>query len=127
VQREAGNLWERWKAANRFAATGYSYTKQGSAGPIFTVGIGYYYSSNNNLTLQRPRVTQSFLRDEWGFEAYYNLALTPWMLISPDIQLIGPMQKQQISVRQGPLGVPRIERAFIGNAVDLGFRLQLLL
>ncbi len=90
-------------------------------------GIGYYYSSNRNLTLQLPRVTQSFFRDEWGFEAYYNLALTPWMLITPDVQVIGPMQKQQISLSQGPLGGTRINRAFIDNDVVLGFRLQLLL
>ena len=90
-------------------------------------GIGYYYSSNNNITLQFPRVTQSALRDEWGFEAYYNLALTPWVLISPDIQVIGPTQKQQISVSQGPLGIPRINRQFIGNDVVLGFRVQLVL
>jgi len=90
-------------------------------------GIGYFYSSNNNPTFQRPLVTQSFLRDEWGFEAYYNLALTPWMLITPDIQVIGPSQKQQITLGQGPFGGTRINREFIGNAVVLGFRLQLLL
>ena len=89
-------------------------------------GIGYYYSSNNNLTFQRPRVTNSFLRDEWGLEAYYNLALTPWLLITPDIQVIGPTQKQQITVSQGPLGGPRIDKQFIGDAVVLGFRGQLI-
>jgi len=90
-------------------------------------GIGYYYNNNNNPTFQRPLVTQSFLRDEWGFEAYYNLALTPWLLISPDIQVIGPTQKQQISLDQGRFGVPRINREFIGNDVVLGFRLQVVL
>jgi porin len=90
-------------------------------------GIGYFYSSNENITLQRPLVTTSALQDAWGFEAYYNLALTPWMLITPDIQVIGPTQKQQISVSQGPLGGPKINKEFIDNAVVLGFRLQLLL
>ncbi len=90
-------------------------------------GIGYYYSNNNNPTFQRPRVTQSLLRDEWGFEAYYNVALTPWLLITPDIQVIGPAQKQQITVRQGPVGVPRIDREYIDNAVVVGFRCQVIL
>jgi porin len=89
-------------------------------------GIGYYYSSNKNPTFQRPRVTTSFLQDGWGFEAYYNLALTPWMLITPDIQVIGPSQKQRITVSQGPLGGPTINKEFIDNAVVLGFRGQLI-
>ena len=55
-------------------------------------GIGYYYSSIDNPTLQRPFSTKSFLRDEWGFEAYYNVALTPWLLLTPDVQVIGPAQ-----------------------------------
>jgi porin len=47
-------------------------------------GIGYYYSSIRSPTLQLPFSTRSFLRDEWGFEAYYNVALTPWLLLTPD-------------------------------------------
>jgi porin len=76
-------------------------------------GLGYYYSSINNPTLQRPFFTQSFLRDEWGFEAYYNVALTPWFLLTPDVQVIGPAQKQQIANRQS-----------VGTATVLGLRLQ---
>ena len=90
-------------------------------------GIGYYYSGVRNPTLQRPLSTTSFLRDEWGFEAYYNVALTQWLLVTPDIQVIGPAQKQQITVSQGPFGGPRINRESIGNAVVLGLRFQLLL
>jgi porin len=98
-----------------------------SARPYDQFGIGYYYTSINNPTFQRPRVTTSRLRDEWGFEAYYNLALTPWLLVTPDIQVIGPAQKQQISIGQGQFGVPRINREPISNAAVLGFRLQVVL
>jgi porin len=79
-------------------------------------GIGYYYSSVNNPTLQLPFSTKSFLRDEWGFEAYYNAAVTPWLLLTPDVQVIGPAQKQQRGTRQS-----------VGNDVVVGFRLQVVL
>jgi porin len=81
-------------------------------------GIGYYYSSINNPTFQGPFFTRSFLRDGWGFEAYYNVALTPWFLLTPDVQVIGPSQKQQIGLRA---------RESIGTATVLGLRLQLVL
>ena len=78
-------------------------------------GIGYYYSSINNPTLQLATSTISFLRDEWGFEAYYNAALTPWLLLTPDVQVIGPAQKKQIA-----------NRRFVETGTVLGVRLQLL-
>lgn len=80
-------------------------------------GLGYYYSSINNPTFQVPIVgVRSFLRDEWGFEAYYNVALTPWLLLSPDVQVVGPAQKVQIiSLR---------DRRSVGTATVLGLRLQ---
>jgi len=85
-------------------------------------GIGYYYASVRNPTLEinllQPR-SASFLRDEWGFEAFYNLALTPWMLVTPDVQVVGPSQK-----RAGP-DLRSLE--YIGTATVLGVRVQLIL
>lgn len=83
------------------------------------LGLGYYYSSINNPTLQHPFFRRSFLRDEWGFEAFYNVALTPWLLVTPDIQVIGPSQKRQIT------GL--LARQYIGTATVLGLRVQLVL
>ena len=69
--------------------------------PLDQLGIGYYYLAVSSPTLQLPIVgTKSFLRDEWGFEAFYNIALTPWMLVTPDVQVIGPSQKRQIGSRE---------------------------
>lgn len=51
-------------------------------------GIGVYYSSIRNPTLQLPNRALSFLEDEFGFEFFYNIALTPWLLFTPDIQII---------------------------------------
>jgi hypothetical protein len=31
-------------------------------------------------------------------EAYYNLAITPWMKLTPDIQVIRPAQEDKVSV-----------------------------
>jgi porin len=89
-------------------------------------GIGYYYVSVNNPTFQRPLAgTSSFLRDEWGFEAFYNIALTPWLLLTPDVQVIGPTQKHAIGSNR--LGLPVLDPASIGTATVLGVRLQLIL
>lgn len=80
------------------------------------------YTSVRNPTLERPlRGTTAFLRDEWGFEAVYNVAVTPWMFLTPDIQVIGPSQKRRL-VNGDTLGT-----ATIGTATVLGVRLQLLL
>ena len=83
-------------------------------------GLGYYYMSIDNPTLRGPFSTRSFLRDEWGFEAFYNVALTPWLLLTPDVQVIGPTQKQRLV---GPL----LRRESVGTATVLGIRLQLVL
>jgi len=82
-------------------------------------GVGYYYSSINNPTLKTPSATRSALQDEWGFEAYYNVAVTPWLLVTPDIQVIGGAQKQQF------LG--NGQRRIVGDATVVGFRAQVVL
>jgi porin len=82
-------------------------------------GLGYYYISVRNPTLAHPLGTTSFLRDEWGFEGYYNVALTPWLLVTPDVQVIGPSQKQKF--------VSFLGRESIGTATVLGVRVQVLL
>jgi porin len=78
-------------------------------------GIGYYYGSINNPTLELSSSTRTFLRDEWGFEAYYNVALTRWLLLTPDVQVVGPAQKQQITKGQ-----------FLETETILGVRMQLV-
>jgi porin len=68
--------------------------------------------------------TASFLRDEQGFEAYYNFAITPWMKLTPDIQIIRPAQKDKLSVSSGP--PPVINKASIDTTTVLGLRLQVI-
>jgi porin len=92
--------------------------------PLDQFGIGYYYLDIKNPTFTGPRTTWSFLRDEQGFEAYYNCALTPWMKLTPNIQIIRPAQKDVVSVTTG--GIPSITRDSINTATVLGVRLQLI-
>jgi porin len=90
-------------------------------------GWGYYYINVNNPTIQGPLQTSSLLRDEYGFEWYYNFALTPWMMLTPDIQVVRGAQKNKVTITQGPLGVlPRVDKKSIGTSTVLGLRLQLL-
>ncbi len=82
--------------------------------PVDRFGIGYYHIDVNNPKLTGPLATREFLRDEYGFEAFYNFAITPWMQFTPDIQVIRPAQKETIS------------RENVNTATVLGLRLQLV-
>ena len=102
--------------------------------PTDQFGWGFYYINidNPSLNIDAPRLQGlprniEFLRDEYGFEAYYNFAITPWALLTPDIQVVRGAQKNKFSIGQGPLGVlPRIDKKSISTSTVLGLRLQLL-
>lgn len=95
--------------------------------PLDQFGLGYYFINIANPTIQGPLQTKSFLRDEYGFEAYYNFAITPWLKLTPDIQIIRGAQKEKIQIGQDLLGLPVITgRKSIGTATILGLRLQMV-
>ena len=74
-------------------------------------GFGFYYIDVNNPELQGPLRNTRLLRDEYGFEAFYDLAITPWLELTPDIQIVRGAQKDEVSIGTGPLGLlPRIDR-----------------
>jgi porin len=91
--------------------------------PLDRFGIGYYYIDVNS-----PKITglfgrdREFLRDESGFEAFYNIAITPWMQLTPDIQVIRPSQKEVVN----RTGLITLDRKSIDTATVLGLRLQLV-
>ena len=89
-------------------------------------GLGFYYIGINNPSLQGPLQTRNFLRDEYGFEAFYDVAITPWLLLTPDLQVIRGAQKDTVNIVQGPLGLPRIQKNSIDTAIVVGARLQML-
>ena len=97
-------------------------------------GWGFYYININNPQLsidiaRFPGLSRNveFLRNEYGFEWYYNFAITPWALLTPDIQVVRGAQKDKFSITQGPLGVlPRVDKKSISTSTVLGLRLQLV-
>lgn len=86
-------------------------------------GIGYYYIDISNLTLTGILRDFKFLRDEYGVEAFYNIAITPWMKLTPDIQFVRPAQKDQYNIDNGILNIGRKR---IDTATVLGLRLQMI-
>lgn len=87
-------------------------------------GIGYYYLDIASPTFTVLGRTASLLRDEQGFEAFYNIALMPWMKLTPDIQVIRPAQKNAVSIITA--GIPSVSTKNIDTATVLGLRLQLI-
>ena len=84
-------------------------------------GFGFYYIDVKNPKFQGLFRTTKLLRDEYGFEAFYNIAITPWLMLTPDIQVVRGAQKEKITIGRGPvLGLPFIaSRKSIGTATIL--------
>jgi porin len=92
-------------------------------------GFGFYYIDVNNPELQGVFRETKLLRDEYGFEAFYNIAITQWLQLTPDIQIVRGAQKEKITIgtTPGPIGVPFIaSRKNIGTATVLGLRLKMV-
>ena len=92
-------------------------------------GLGFYYIDVKNPTLRGLFQTRKLLRDGYGFEAFYNVAITPWLQLTPDIQIVRGAQKEQFTIGTlpGPLGLPFIaSRKSIHTATVLGLRLNML-
>src|ERR1044071_3347417 len=100
-----------------FASFGVGGKDMFESRPNDKFGLGYYFINISNPTIQGPFQTTKLLRDEYGFEAFYNVALTPWLLLTPDLQVIRGAQKDTIRVVQGPLGLlPRLDKHSISTA-----------
>jgi porin len=92
-------------------------------------GFGFYYINIKSPKFQGLFQTQKLLRDEYGFEAFYNIAITPWLQLTPDIQIVRGAQKEKITIGTGPgpIGIPFIaSRKSIGTTTILGLRLQIV-
>ena len=62
-------------------------------------GVGYCYLSVSD---DLPRVIERRTQDEQGMELYYNVAITPWLHITPDLQVVEPTrEKVDITVVAG--------------------------
>ena len=87
-------------------------------------GIGSYYIDVSNPKFTGPLAERDFLRDEYGIEAYYNIALTPWMKLTPDIQIIRPAQKDVLEIDREALIASK--KKSVDTATVVGLRLQIV-
>lgn len=58
-----------------------------------TFGIGYFRLGISN-TLKQSAFPITPLRDEQGVEIYYNARITPWCQVTPDLQIVEPLQQR---------------------------------
>jgi porin len=55
-----------------------------------TFGVGYYHVE---LSDKLPSVLLSRFGDSDGFELFYNFEVSPWLHITPDLQVVSPSDK----------------------------------
>ncbi|MCE9608231.1 MAG: carbohydrate porin [Planctomycetia bacterium] len=76
----------RWLASAGLSGTGGIAGRKGDS-----FGFAYFYLGvSDSLKNLAPLLLP--LRDEHGIELYYNVALTPWCRITPDLQTITPFR-----------------------------------
>jgi len=82
--------------------------------PLDTFGIGYsFVSPSNGLRNLDPQGLP--VRDDHAVELYYNVAVTPWLRLTPDLQVLWPGVQQ----------TPPPASATIETAVLLGLRARI--
>lgn len=76
-----------------FASTGLSGASPMASRSRDTFGIGYFFLGvSTDLKDLAPILLP--LRDEHGVELYYNVQVTPWCQITPDLQVISPFRER---------------------------------
>jgi porin len=69
-------------------------------------GAGFYYAApSTDLKKSLEPVTK--IRNEYGFEMFYNFAVTPWLTFGPDLQVIRPSLANETAVFFGLRNVIR--------------------
>jgi porin len=76
-----------------FASAGISGASQIAGRKADTFGVAYFYLGVSQPLKDLAPILLP-LRDEYGVELYYNVALTPWCQITPDLQVITPFRDQ---------------------------------
>jgi len=74
-----------------FASAGISGASPVAGREADSFGIAYFYVGVSD-PLKNLAPTLLPLRDEQGMELYYNVAVTPWFQITPDLQVITPFR-----------------------------------
>ncbi len=76
-----------------FASIGMSGASPIARRTADSFGIGYFYLGVSEPLKDLAPVLLP-LRDEQGVELYYNVAVTPWCQITPDLQVIAPFRER---------------------------------
>jgi porin len=63
-------------------------------------GIGYYYDAPSR-DLQDSLSPLLTIRDEQGVEIFYNFAVTPWLTVGVDLQVINPSLGKDTAIFPG--------------------------
>lgn len=63
-------------------------------------GIGYYYDAPSR-DLKESLSLLLTIRDEQGVEIFYNFAVTPWMTVGVDLQVINPSLGEDTAILPG--------------------------
>jgi len=63
-------------------------------------GVGYYYAALSPF-LKDSLAPELTIRDEQGWEMFYNFAVTPWLVLGADLQIIKPSLADDTAVFSG--------------------------
>ncbi len=106
----------RWQAVG---GVGGASPLPGRPHDRFGAGVFYYGYSEDLKRLLEPVVT---LRDEYGAELFYNYAITPWMRMTANAQVISPA----ITTRRDGPQIGNATAASNPTVALLGLRLQII-
>ncbi len=104
-----------------FYSVGFGGKRLLPSRPLDQCGIGYYYSSINNA----PVVYSVLSTRRVGLRSVLQYRPQPWLLLTPDVEIIGPSQKHPVTGHDR-LGLPVLSQDSIGTAAVLGVRGQVI-
>lgn len=64
--------------------------------PLDRFGVAYFrFSLSDDLVKGLQPLLSVGIRDEQGVEAFYNVAITPWLRLTGDLQVIEPFREDK--------------------------------
>jgi porin len=99
---EDRNLW------NTFVSGGVGGRGVIPSRPLDRYGLGFYAFIESGKLKQQPILAGAF-GTEYGWEAFYNFAITPWLQFTPDFQYI---QSGQVGVNHVGIVGMRLQTYF---------------
>jgi len=69
-------------------------------------GVGFYYAAPST-DLKDSLESTTKIRNEYGSEIFYNFAVTPWLVLGADLQIIRPSLANETAVFFGLRNVIR--------------------